>query len=278
LVVVATWISDNPAAIRSSATGPKLGTAEPVQTALPQTAARAERGVKLADENKPLVNAVIGAQADFKAGRYAEALTKAKAADAMSGKPPELTRIIHGMIVAYAVNAKDYVTALAQIDKNIAADEGNKNENLKQALSIATLMNDQTKVAEYFSQLGSNLDPDTRLYIAQLSRPKVGGVVNRPPPPLPPSTPAMPTTTHAVTVDDYPPDSVRLQEQGAVKLKYLIQTDGNVGDCQLMESSGFPRLDDAACVIVRKWQFKPATQGGKPVAVSLPAEIVFKLK
>jgi protein TonB len=82
-----------------------------------------------------------------------------------------------------------------------------------------------------------------------------------------------------VTAEDYPPDSVRLQEQGAVELKYTIQTDGTVGDCTLTMTSGFPRLDDAACVLVRKWTFKPATvMGGTPVAVTIPAQIIFALK
>jgi len=86
-------------------------------------------------------------------------------------------------------------------------------------------------------------------------------------------------TTHAVTADDYPADSIRLQEQGAVKLQYFIGTDGHVSDCQLIESSGFSRLDEAACVMVRKWQFKPATVlDGSPVAVWMPASIVFALK
>ena len=111
------------------------------------------------------------------------ALAKAKAADEMPGKPPELARIIRGMIVSYAISAKDYATALAQIEKNIAANEGNRNENLKQALSISVLMNNKAKVSEYIDRLGDNLDPDTRLYIAQLNRPNVVGLVNRPPPP-----------------------------------------------------------------------------------------------
>ena len=85
--------------------------------------------------------------------------------------------------------------------------------------------------------------------------------------------------SHAVTVDDYPPESIRAQEQGVVQLQYFIQTDGIVGDCKLIESSGFPRLDDAACVMVRKWQFKPATVlDGSPVAIWMPVSIVFALK
>ncbi len=126
----------------------------------------AAAAIKLPADNKPLADAVVGAQADFKAGRFAEALTKAKAADGMSGKPPELTRIIHGMIISYAISAKDYPTALAQIDKNIAANEGNKTENLTQALSVANMMNNKAKVTEYANQLGTNLNPDTRLFIA----------------------------------------------------------------------------------------------------------------
>jgi hypothetical protein len=128
--------------------------------------AAAAPSIKLPADNKPLADAVIGAQADFKAMRFAEALAKAKTADGMSGKPAELTRIIHGMIISYAIAAKDFPSALAQIDKNIAANEGNKTENLKQALSVANQMNNKAKVAEYAGQLGNNLDPDTRLYIA----------------------------------------------------------------------------------------------------------------
>jgi TonB family protein len=134
----------------------------------PSTPAYAGRRVILPADNKSLADAVTGAQADFKAGRFAEALAKAKAADAMPGKPPELTRIIHGMIVSYAINAKDYATALAQLEKNIAANEGNKTENLKQALLVANQMQNKAKVAEYAGQLGNNLDPDTRRQIQML--------------------------------------------------------------------------------------------------------------
>ena len=100
-----------------------------------------------------------------------------------------------------------------------------------------------------------------------------------PPPPPPPPTPAQPTTSHQVTADDYPPVSIRLQEQGKVAIKYTIAADGSVTECAVVTGSGKPRLDDAACTMVKKrWKFKPATQDGKPVAVSLPAEVIFALK
>jgi protein TonB len=100
-----------------------------------------------------------------------------------------------------------------------------------------------------------------------------------PPPPPPPPTPATATTSHQVTADDYPPVSIRLQEQGKVAIKYTIAADGSVTDCAVTTTSGKPRLDDAACTMVKKrWKFKPATQDGKPVSVSLPAEVIFALK
>jgi hypothetical protein len=53
-------------------------------------------------KNKALVDALNGAQADFKAGRFADALAKAKEADAIrEDKPRALNPLIHGMIVKY---------------------------------------------------------------------------------------------------------------------------------------------------------------------------------
>ena len=79
-------------------------------------------------ENKALVDAVQGAQSAFKAGRFAEALAKAKEADAIQGKPAELTRQIHQMVVAYAISAKDYNSAFVMLDRMIAANEGDKSK------------------------------------------------------------------------------------------------------------------------------------------------------
>ena len=133
----------------------------------PMSSAPAYAAAATETKNKALVDAINGAQADFKAGRFAEALAKAKEADAIrEDKPAALNPLIHGMIVKYAIEAKDYASALAQIDKNIAANEGNKTENIKQALSVSFVMKNNTKAQEYAAQLGNNLDNETRLYIA----------------------------------------------------------------------------------------------------------------
>ncbi len=97
------------------------------------------------------------------------------------------------------------------------------------------------------------------------------------PAPLPPTLPVA-INSHAVTATDYPPTSIRLQEQGTVLVKYLVDEEGSVGDCTVTTSSGKPLLDTAACTMVKqRWSFKPATQNGKPIAEFLTAEVVFKL-
>ncbi len=117
-------------------------------------------------ENKALVDAVKGAQDANKAGRFAEALAKAKEADAIQGKPQSLTFQIHQMIVAFAISAKDYPSAFAQYDKMIAANEGDKAKNLSDAMALALQTNNQPKVESYKTALGNNMTPQVRLVIA----------------------------------------------------------------------------------------------------------------
>jgi protein TonB len=82
-----------------------------------------------------------------------------------------------------------------------------------------------------------------------------------------------------VTADDYPAISIRLQEQGTVAIRFVIAPDGNVNECAVATSSGKPRLDDAACTMVkRRWKYKPATQDGKPIAQNTTANVVFQLR
>ena len=103
--------------------------------------------------------------------------------------------------------------------------------------------------------------------------------VEAPPPPPPPPTPARPTTSHAVTERDYPPISIRLQEQGTVQIRYLVTVSGEVGDVEILESSGSDRLDQAAINMVqRRWKFEPATLNGVPVAVWQQAVVIFRLR
>lgn len=105
-----------------------------------------------------------------------------------------------------------------------------------------------------------------------------------PPPPPPPSAP--PTEPRQdprrpITQPEYPATSVRLGEEGAVILKFMVMPNGRVDGetISVIESSGSERLDKAAIAEARKaWKFIPGTKDGKPVAVWHQFRVVFELK
>jgi len=53
--------------------------------------------------------------------------------------------------------------------------------------------------------------------------------------------------------------------QGRVVLRILVRSDGSVGQVNLVESSGYPALDEAAVRAAALWRFAPATRDGQPV-------------
>lgn len=53
--------------------------------------------------------------------------------------------------------------------------------------------------------------------------------------------------------------------QGRVVVKVLIRVDGSVAQVAVVESSGVPRLDDAAVTEAFRWMFSPATRDGLPI-------------
>lgn len=60
----------------------------------------------------------------------------------------------------------------------------------------------------------------------------------------------------------YPPASMRLREVGNVLLRVELDEQGLVSLVQVAESSGYPRLDEAAQRAVRTWRCTPARRNG----------------
>ena len=78
---------------------------------------------------------------------------------------------------------------------------------------------------------------------------------------------------------EYPIDSRRSGEEGAVILAVLVDADGRVVDARLKQSSGFPRLDGAALKAARSdYRFRPGTLDGKPAEMWLTFKINWKLR
>jgi protein TonB len=107
-----------------------------------------------------------------------------------------------------------------------------------------------------------------------------------PKPPPPPPAPVAATEPRQdprrpITQPEYPATSVRLGEEGAVILKFMVMPNGRVdGDTiSVVESSGSERLDKAAIAEARKaWKFIPGTKDGKPAATWHQFRVVFELK
>jgi protein TonB len=76
----------------------------------------------------------------------------------------------------------------------------------------------------------------------------------------------------------YPAASRRLAEEGTVMLSVHIMADGTVADVRLKQSSGYPRLDNAAIGAIRKWRYIPAKQGNTPIPYWHTQAITFSLK
>ncbi len=97
-----------------------------------------------------------------------------------------------------------------------------------------------------------------------------------PPPPtlIPPSA-----IQYAVLPDiEYPSASRRLNEQGLVIVAVYMDTAGVPQQVQVVQSSGFERLDRAALAGVRTARFKPYTDRGQPLAGWARIPIPFELE
>lgn len=94
---------------------------------------------------------------------------------------------------------------------------------------------------------------------------------DEPAPVIPPSADALGIQNPA---PPYPGLSRRLREEGTVTLKLLVNADGKVGAIEVVNSSGYKRLDDAALNAISRWHFSPATQAG--VAIDFWYEIDFE--
>lgn len=75
----------------------------------------------------------------------------------------------------------------------------------------------------------------------------------------------------------YPPLSVRLNEQGTVRLRAYVGTNGRASSITVMRSSGFPRLDQAAVESVYRWRFAPGTRDGQPIPMWTEVPVRFQL-
>ncbi len=59
-------------------------------------------------------------------------------------------------------------------------------------------------------------------------------------------------------------------------VKVWVESDGSVGKTELLNSSGFDRLDKAAISAVRSWRLKPGLVEGIPTAMWIHVPVRFE--
>lgn len=122
--------------------------------------------------------------------------------------------------------------------------------------------------------------PDITIDQPMAQQPQIVAAVTNPvtPQPITPDTSAAGImNTH--TTPPYPELDRRLGNQGTVKLRLAISPQGIVTSADVVQSSGFPSLDQAAVSwVLGHWKYKPAVQAGSPVASTTVAAVVFNIK
>ena len=76
----------------------------------------------------------------------------------------------------------------------------------------------------------------------------------------------------------YPSGAAAAGESGRATVKICITARGAVESVEIIESTGFARLDNDALDIAREYRFRPATRNGKAVPVCLPYSINYRIR
>jgi protein TonB len=76
----------------------------------------------------------------------------------------------------------------------------------------------------------------------------------------------------------YPKAALINEETGTVGMGFLIGLDGKVTESKIEKSSGSKSLDKAAITALSLCKFKPGTKDGKPEAVWVKLDFVWKLE
>ncbi len=88
----------------------------------------------------------------------------------------------------------------------------------------------------------------------------------------------MPATEVHNPAPQYPLAAKRRGLEAEVVVEIAIAPDGTCSGAKVVENTGLAAFGDAALAAVRKWTFRPATLGGRPVGSSQRIRFVFKLK
>lgn len=84
-----------------------------------------------------------------------------------------------------------------------------------------------------------------------------------------------PASPHRIGL--YPRIALINRQQGTVVVRLLVLTSGEVGDVNIVKSSGYPQLDAAALIATGYWHYLPAIRDGRAVSSEIDVAIRFRL-
>ena len=93
-----------------------------------------------------------------------------------------------------------------------------------------------------------------------------------------PASFALPSLKESPAPIRYPRWAVREGWEGRFVIAIEVLVSGEVGRWKIMESTGYPLLDEVAVKAVKAWKFHPASENGKLVVACIQIPIHFELK
>ena len=76
----------------------------------------------------------------------------------------------------------------------------------------------------------------------------------------------------------YPDEARKKYLEGKVLLKMTVSNEGIVSDAEVVESSGYDILDEAAINAVKEWRFTPAKENSEAISAEVVMPIIFKIQ
>jgi len=139
--------------------------------------------------------------------------------------------------------------------------------------AVTPASNEKTPAAEAPKLRGEGKKPAGKERSAKKSVERESPAEAAPSDSVPADAPVIPAKLIRSATPVYPPDAMRGYITGDVKAELLVEANGSVGEVKVL--SGPSALREAAVEALKKYEYAPATQGGKAVASKTTAVVKF---
>ena len=130
----------------------------------------------------------------------------------------------------------------------------------------------QQQAPDAIRQITSTMPPDTPF------KPSAHAALPAPAAPAAAAGPPVPGFAElSACKPDYPRASLMAEEQGTVKLQFVVGADGQLVRSTVLKSSGYPDLDKATVKALSRCRFRAAERDGVKIESTFAADWVWKL-